>query len=103
MAGLRVVICSYNMLGIWVNVGQTRSRHSVTEIKTQSNLTTSRGQMCMEAEHHIWEELQSLVAAQYYRYTWWKNLSTSQPNTTEQRREQTNWMKMLTTLMSRKT
>jgi len=78
MAGLRVVTCSYNMLGIWRNVGQTRSRHSVTEMKTESNLTTSRDQMCMGAEHHIqWEELQSLVAAQYYRYTWWKNLSTS--------------------------
>ena len=46
MAGVGVAMCSYNMLGIRMYVGQTKLFLEVW-IKTQHNLATSRSQMCM--------------------------------------------------------
>jgi len=44
-----VAICSYNLLGIQMYVGQTQQFIKVQskKIKTQHNLVTSRSQMCM--------------------------------------------------------
>ena len=45
-------ICSYNMQGIQMYVGQTKQFLEVQskKIKTQHNLATSRSQMCMGAK-----------------------------------------------------
>jgi len=52
MIGLGVAICSYNMLGIWMYVGQIKQflKVGTKEIKTQHNLVTSRSQICMGAK-----------------------------------------------------
>ena len=52
MAGLGVAICSYHVLGIWINVGQTKQflKFQSKKIKMQHNLATSRSKMCMGAK-----------------------------------------------------
>jgi len=52
MAGLGVAICSYNILGIWMYVGQAKQLLEVgtKKIKTHHNVVTSRIQMCIGAK-----------------------------------------------------
>jgi len=53
MAGPGIAIYSYNMLGIWMYVGQldqTNSQSSIKNLKTQHNLATSGSQLYMGAK-----------------------------------------------------
>jgi len=47
-----IAICSYNTLGIWMYVGQTKQFLEVgtKKIKTQHNLVSSRSQICVGAK-----------------------------------------------------
>ena len=72
MAGLGVVICSYNMLGIQMHVGQTKQILKVRskKIRTQHNYKKSDVHGSQATKPNGRHYTVMWVAAQYYQYTW---------------------------------